>query len=614
MNELRIAPDFTLPAEAVTQTFAILAKRGMGKTYTASVMAEEMLKAKSHVIIVDPVGVWWGLRAAADGSEGLPIVIAGGEHADIPLQHDAGELLADLVVDKRISIVLDLSLLRKAQQVRFMTDFAETLYRRNRAAVHLILDEADAFAPQRPMPGENAMLGAVEDIVRRGRARGIGVTMITQRPSVLNKNVLTQIEVLVALRLTAPLDQKAVDEWVKTHAEEGQRQEFMNSLPSLPVGTAWFWSPGWLNLFQKVQVRKRETMDSSSTPKLGEPVKAAKLAPIDIEALRDQLAAVIEKDKADDPTELKRQIKELEKRLVDSNTQVEIHQVEVLPKGFKAQLAELVETASAIYDQVNTAYAALIGLRDFAKQFSDASDTVSQFNPVTPITLVAPVSGGEPTYSVGFTPKKISDYPATAPTQDEIIVDQEAANRRQVAHAEAGGRRMPNERLSDPTQNEGTPKLTKAANTLLSVLAQYPSGRTKIQLSILSGYSKKSSSFSNALGELRSRGYISAAHVEPILITNEGLGGLEAMPTPLPYGRELIDYWLGKLKKAEQSMLRAATAAYPEALTYNELEVRTGYSRTSSSFSNALGKLRSLELIGKGNPVKASDIFFDGGK
>ena len=42
-RELRISPDLVLPLEAVTDTFGILAKRGVGKTYTASVLAEELL-------------------------------------------------------------------------------------------------------------------------------------------------------------------------------------------------------------------------------------------------------------------------------------------------------------------------------------------------------------------------------------------------------------------------------------------------------------------------------------------------------------------------------------------------------------------------------------------
>ena len=55
MSGLRIAEDLELPLEAVTQTFAVLAKRGVGKTYLAMVIAEEMLKAGLQVVIADRV-------------------------------------------------------------------------------------------------------------------------------------------------------------------------------------------------------------------------------------------------------------------------------------------------------------------------------------------------------------------------------------------------------------------------------------------------------------------------------------------------------------------------------------------------------------------------------
>ena len=213
-------------------------------------------------------------------------MIAGGEHADVPIEPTSGEVLAEMIVSERLSMVIDFpSSFRKGEQHRFMVDFAETLYRKNRQAVHLVLDEADEFAPQRTMGDEARMLGAIEDLVRRGRARGIGVTMITQRPAVLNKNVLTQIEVLIALRLTSPQDRAAIAEWVKYHADGGQAQKMLESLGSLPVGTAWFWSPGWLDVFKKVAIRKRETLDSSSTPKVGGFAKftPSKMAPVDLE-------------------------------------------------------------------------------------------------------------------------------------------------------------------------------------------------------------------------------------------------------------------------------------------------------------------------------------------
>jgi DNA helicase HerA-like ATPase len=67
MKNLNIAHNLTLPLDAVTQTFAILAKRGVGKTHTGSVMAEEMLKLGQPIVVYDPTGAWWGLKSSADG-------------------------------------------------------------------------------------------------------------------------------------------------------------------------------------------------------------------------------------------------------------------------------------------------------------------------------------------------------------------------------------------------------------------------------------------------------------------------------------------------------------------------------------------------------------------
>jgi hypothetical protein len=204
-----------------------------------------------QVVDVDPKGDHWGIRSAADGKgPGLPILILGGEHGDVPLEPGSGELVAKLVVEERVSVLLDLSLFRKSEVARFMTDFAEHLYRLKareefRSPMMLVLDEADAVAPQKPQHGEERMLGAIEDIVRRGGQRGIGCTLITQRSAVLNKNVLTQVQLLIALRTIAPQDLKAMDAWIDVHGTVAQRKELMESLPSLPRGDAWFWSPGW---------------------------------------------------------------------------------------------------------------------------------------------------------------------------------------------------------------------------------------------------------------------------------------------------------------------------------------------------------------------------------
>jgi uncharacterized protein len=267
---IRLSEDLSLPAEAVTQTFAILAKRGVGKTWTTLLMVEEMARAKLPVVTIDPVGAHWGLARDADGNgRGIGALVLGGDHGDEPLPVDSGRTVAARVLEETRPVVLDLCHLRRDDQAKFSADFLEEVYFRkgkDRRPLHIAVDEADLLAPQRPDDAQKRTLGAMEDVVRRGRSRGLGCTLVTQRPSVISKNVLTQAEVLVVLRMTAPQDRAAVDEWVKMNGEADKRDRLLSSLASLPVGTAWFWSPGWLDVFRKVKIRGRSTFDSSSTP------------------------------------------------------------------------------------------------------------------------------------------------------------------------------------------------------------------------------------------------------------------------------------------------------------------------------------------------------------
>ena len=97
-GELRISDTLALPLDAVTQTFGILAMRGAGKSNAAVVMAEEMHRNELPWVAVDPKGDWWGVRARADGTEGLPVPIFGGHHGDVPLEPTAGNVLAEMIV------------------------------------------------------------------------------------------------------------------------------------------------------------------------------------------------------------------------------------------------------------------------------------------------------------------------------------------------------------------------------------------------------------------------------------------------------------------------------------------------------------------------------------
>lgn len=328
-DQIKISKEISLPPDTVTQTIAILAKRRAGKSYTMRKMAEQLFKANQQIVIVDPKGDQWGIRSSADGKKpGLPVVIFGGEHGDVPLEPNSGEMVAKLVVEERVSILIDLSMFRKYEIATFMTAFLENLYRlkaqeQYRTPVMLIIDEADAIAPQKPQKGEERMLGAAEDIVRRGGQRGLGCILVTQRSAVLNKNVLTQAEMLVVLRTISPQDIAAMKSWIDVHGTIEEGKILIDSLPSLPIGDAWFWSPGWPTsngIFKRAHILPIETFDSGATPKPGEKkIIPRNLADVNLDSLKKQMASVVEKAAENDPKKLKEEIANLKKLLVAKN-------------------------------------------------------------------------------------------------------------------------------------------------------------------------------------------------------------------------------------------------------------------------------------------------------
>ena len=243
-----------LPVDIATESIAIVARKGAGKTHTGRVLVEDLVAHHVQTLVIDPLDVWWGLRSSANGTgPGLDVVIFGGSHADLPLTEVSGKALADLVVDKRINAVLVLDALTQGAQYRFMAEFGTRLYERkseqqHRTPLHIVVDEADAFVGQKPFPEAMRCLGAWDRIVRRGRSRGMGTTLITQRPAAISKDVLTQTEILISLQVTGPQDRKALQEWINASATKEQAAEYLRSLASMPRGQAWVWSPAKLAL------------------------------------------------------------------------------------------------------------------------------------------------------------------------------------------------------------------------------------------------------------------------------------------------------------------------------------------------------------------------------
>lgn len=571
-EQLVLSPHLKVPLDYVTLTTVILAKKGAGKTYTAKRIVELLLRKDAHVVILDLTGVWWGLRSSADGkSEGFPITIMGGEHADLPLRRESGELTARAIVQQGFNCILDLSLFSKAEAHQFATPFLDTLYKLNRQALHLVVDEADFYAPQKTFtPQAAATLGAIDTLVRRGRARGIGITMISQRPQVLNKDVLTQADILIAMRMNHKLEIKAVHEWMSVKADVAQAQEMMESLPGLPTGDLWLWAPE-LDILARGRVSEAETFDSSRTPKIGEVKRKPKvLAAIDRTRLGDQINAVIEEQAANDPTRLRAEIAALRRNIVEPDSRIaELTQIvqanrgawELLIAGMSAHCERLRSAAELLHQQ--------------ARELKDEIDaSVKLYNSAKP----APATiDGKRSRAVAAArenaPRVVSLPPERSSAQKQLAVR--------------------------PDPSETTSELPRPIVAVLSALVQeHPLKRST--LAARAGY-VNSGGFRNILSEARKRGFI--GYGEPVELTDEGLLAGQKYYEPLPQGRELLAYWCAKLGSSEANVLKELANNSQDGIPRADLAARLGR-ENSGGFRNTLSTLRVMGLLDMGEPVK----------
>jgi len=282
---------------------AILGRTGSGKSYVAKGWVERLLRLGRRVCVIDPTSVWWGLKSSADGkAPGFPVAVLGGDHADIALTETAGELLGRTVAERAFSCVVDLSEFMIGERHRFMTDFLGALYRFNKRPLHLVCDEADEIAPQNPLPEHRRLLHATDRIVRRGRVKGFRVMLITQRPAVLHKNVLTQAAALVAMRVMAPQDRRPIEDWIKGQGDVDRGREVLDSLARLKVGEGWLWAPD-LGLLERRRFPAIETFDSGRAPGNEGAVEPEALAQADLAEL-SALVAATQQPQPEEPAEV----------------------------------------------------------------------------------------------------------------------------------------------------------------------------------------------------------------------------------------------------------------------------------------------------------------------
>ena len=131
--------------------------------------------------------------------------------------------------------ILDLSGLNDASQdyivYRVLSEIVE-LRMRNIFPwpVFIFVEEAHRFVPNRRRTRSSEI---IKTIAAEGRKFGVFLTLVTQRPSKIDQDALSQCNSQIILRITNPTDQRAVQD-----ASEQLGESLMQDLPGLNIGEA----------------------------------------------------------------------------------------------------------------------------------------------------------------------------------------------------------------------------------------------------------------------------------------------------------------------------------------------------------------------------------------
>ncbi len=291
--------DLSLETEAfVGRSVAVLGITGSGKTNTAAVLIEELLTQGLPMTIVDIEGEYWGLKQSYD------LLIAGrSEHAELEIGPENAAHLANISVQRGISVILDLSDYTQDEQYDFLVAYFQSLWDvagKERKPYQIILEEAHEWVPQGTRTPLKQLLTR---IALRGRKRGLGIILMSQRSAKVEKDVLTQVPLLFLHKVVHPIDLKVYKELIPL---PGAQVEAM--VGALQQGQA-------IVVFNQnvtdAHIRLRHTFHAGATPTLGTTVEP-ELRRVDEQTLRELQALLKAEKKSASAPDHSRRIKELE--------------------------------------------------------------------------------------------------------------------------------------------------------------------------------------------------------------------------------------------------------------------------------------------------------------
>lgn len=348
-----------------SQGNAILGIRGSGKTYTATFLAEQLLKAGVPFVAFDPIGVWRFLKVPGAG-KGFKVVVAG-ENGDLPLTPQTAPEIVRAAMRENIPLVIDLYSMRlsKADWKAIVESAIRLLLYENKdcGLRHIFIEEAAEFCPQRVGPDQGRVYAEIEKLARMGGNASLGYTLINQRAEEVNKAVLELCDCLFLHRQKGRNSLVACEKWLN-YANPARASEIATSLPTLGSGHCWIWTEGSSEP-KPVKVPEKDSFHPDrKNPGTAQAKQATDVGSF-VSQLKTALGKTVEKINADDPAFLKKRIAELEKQLKDQP--VIEKKISVLTDDDRSALANAVVGLTSVLSGISSKLETMRPLKPNAK-------------------------------------------------------------------------------------------------------------------------------------------------------------------------------------------------------------------------------------------------------
>lgn len=485
------------------------ANTGGGKSWAIRRIVEQTF-GKMPIFLLDTEGEFYTLREKYD-------FILIGKDQDIVPDPKTAALLAERLIEERVSVIIDLLEMKPKVREEFVKNFVSAMTNSPRKLwlpTLLIVDEAQTYAPE----GDKTECGQVlHDAAFKFRKRHFGMMFATPRISALSKNVVSTCKNKLIGYTSLDIDMKRAASELGFSKKEQERY-----LRDLKPGEFYAFGPAISSEVIKIQMGKVRTHHGDEGDVI---TKVAPASP----RVKKALASL-----ADIPQVAAEEAKTVD-RLRSELSSARAENMRLARQDISPEKIE--QVTKKAYD-LGVAAVETTFRRQMESNENMAKKTIQELE--HKLQKIGKIIGVEPLtadHGWSFVPKTseltydskpiIVATPYTPTTEEKTTIQKIRTDLQEF-------------------------QIGKGEMVVLNAIAAYSDGMTRTHITVQTGY--KTSTRNTYIQRLLQKGFVEIKG-DKVIATSEGISALGDNYSPLPTGLELIEHHLRNLPQGESTIL-----------------------------------------------------------